>query len=174
MHCRGGICALMPKAPLSSLFSLTWVFLVLFLMLFLKYTFLTVSPSWLRCSAMLCGVSIGAGCKQLCLAWGSPGLFTHRPSCSHPVPTSCHPHHLFCSRSFFSERLEMWGETAEWSGEMLLFKSTLTLADGVLAWRWSAENWKQLSFPDWLVTSNEALAFKKVEWLLKPVKPFFC
>lgn len=56
---------------------------------------------------------------------------------------------------------------------MLLFKSTLTLADGVLAWRWSAGNWKQLSLPAWLVTSNEALTFRKVEQLLKPVKPFF-
>lgn len=37
MDCRG-ICALMPKAPLPPLFSLTLVFLLLFLVLLLKYS----------------------------------------------------------------------------------------------------------------------------------------
>lgn len=161
----------MPKAPLPPPFSLTLVFLPLFLVLFL---FLEVSPSWLRCSAMLCGVSIGAGWKHLYLAWGSPGLFTQRLPSSHPVLTSHHLHQLLHSRSFFPERLEMCRETVSDQGEMLLFKSTLTLADQVLAWRWSAGNWKQLSFPAWLVTSNDGLAFRKVEQLLEPVKPFFC
>lgn len=84
-------------------------------------------------------------------------------------PPPAAPLQKFLSRAFRNVRRD-----SEWSGEMLLFKSTLTLADGVHAWRWSAGNLKQFSFPAWLVTSNEALAFRKVEQLLKPVKPFFC
>lgn len=114
MDCRG-IWALMPKAPLPPPFFTDLGVFAAVSRAPSEIQCLAVSPSWLRCSGLFCGVSIGAGWKQLCPAWGSPGLCTHRPPCRHPVPTSCHLHQLFHSGSFFSEHLEMWGETV--SGE---------------------------------------------------------